>query len=129
MRILYVTANVLGDAGANAAEIFPRLAVTDPAIRYTCVADYEQQKQFVLERQKAEFLKLRQSRFALRQAYLTAKRVAKRAVDLRIDVIHVFYRQQNVPLAILLRMALVLVGSRAKVIMDHRSVNLARGRR
>jgi hypothetical protein len=129
MRVLYVTANVLGDAGANAAEIFPRLAVADARIEHVIVADFEHNKIFIKDRQKAEFLRLKAYKSPWVQAWRSARRIAKKAKDSRIDLIHVFYRQPNVPLLIFLRLWLIVLWAPARLIMDHRSVNLARGRR
>ncbi len=42
-------------------------------------------------------------------------------------MIHVFYRQRNVPLVIFLRFGLFFLRGKATIIVDHRSVNLARG--
>jgi hypothetical protein len=129
MKILYVTANVLGDSGANAAEIFPRLAAISREIEQVFVADYSRNKNFVKERQLADFLRLRTRHRPLVNAFRNALRIAKKSKDNDVDVIHVFYRQANIPLVIFLRLALIALWCRATIIVDHRSVNLARGRR
>lgn len=128
MKILYVTANVLGDAGANAAEIFPRLAVAAPQVTDVIVADYDRNRGFIRDRQGAEFLRLKDRGGGVRQAVRDGLRIAKKAKDREIDVIHVFYRQQNAIMLIFLRLALIALWAKATVLMDHRSVNLARGR-
>jgi glycosyltransferase involved in cell wall biosynthesis len=127
MKVLYVTANVLGDPGANAAEIFPRLAVQAPQIDEVIVADYERNRSFIRDRQKAEFLRLKDYGGGVRQSLRDGMRIAKKAKDRDVDIIHVFYRQQNAVLIIFMRVALLLLWARAIVLMDHRSVNLARG--
>lgn len=128
MKVLYVTANVLGDAGANAAEIFPRLAVSSPQIEDVIVADYDHNKHVIQSRQQAEFLRLKNYGGGLNQAWRDGLRIAKKAKDRKIDVIHVFYRQKNALMVVFLRLALIIIRARATVVMDHRSVNLARGR-
>lgn len=128
MKILYVTANVLGDAGANAAEIFPRLAMQAPNVSEVIVADYDRNKGFIRDKQGAEFLRLKDFGGGLRQAIRDGLRIGKKAKDRRVDVIHVFYRQQNALMLIFLRLTLLLLWARATIVMDHRSVNLARGR-
>ena len=131
MKVLYVTANVLGDAGANAAEIFPRLAFLSDRVEKVIVADFGKNRGFITEKQFCEFLCLRRRRFgggayaAIRQGL----RIAKKCADERIDVIHVFYRLRNVPLVVFLRIGLVLLRAKSTIVVDHRSVNLARGRR
>jgi hypothetical protein len=127
MRILYVTWNVLGDAGANAAELFPRYSMLDDAVTKVIVADDGKNRRFIQKRQLAQFLRLRRSRFPFVAQLRAAVRIARTAKREQMDVIHIFYRLENVPLAILLRLALLMTGASAKVIMDHRSVNLARG--
>ena len=121
--ILYVTAWVLGDAGANAAEIFPRLAAQHPDIDRVIVADFPKNKHHILKRQRAEYLRLEWNRSWIRHA----GRIALKAKRENIDVIHVFYRQQNAVLLILIRLWMIILGCRARLLMDHRSVNLARG--
>ncbi|MGB0900088.1 hypothetical protein, partial [Halocynthiibacter sp.] len=96
LRILYITANVLGDAGANAAEIFPRLSRQHPSVIQTIVADYYKNKPFIQNQQDAEFLKLKRRRFSWLQTIISAIRIARKSRDEKIDVIHVFYRQRNV---------------------------------
>ncbi len=59
MKVLYVTANVLGDAGANAAEIFPRLAFISPEIEKVIVADFGKNRAFIREKQFGDFLCMR----------------------------------------------------------------------
>lgn len=127
MRILYVTANVLGDSGANAAEIFPRLAVRDTRIERVWVADYDRNRSFVRNHHNAEFLRLRDYGGGWLQTLRQALRIGRKARDADIDVIHVFYRQQNALLVIALRLVLLFLWSHATLLMDHRSVNLARG--
>lgn len=128
MRILYVTANVLGDAGANAAEIFPRLLVASGKADEIWVADYEANREFIRDTQKAEFLRLKDYGGGIWQTIRDAARIGKKAKDLDVDVIHIFYRQQNAVMTIFLRLVLLMLWARSKVLMDHRSVNLARGR-
>ncbi|THH38042.1 glycosyltransferase family 1 protein [Aliishimia ponticola] len=125
MRVLYVTSWVMGDAGANAADIFPRLSVQSPEIDRVIVADFPKNKYHIEARQGAEYLRLEWNRTWLRYGL----RIARKAKQADIDVIHIFYRQQNAALAICIRLGLMLVGSKAKIIMDHRSVNLAKGAR
>jgi len=127
MRILYVTANVLGDSGANAAEIFPKLAVNSPQLSKVIVADYLENKRLVRETQGADFLKLKNYGGGVLQAVGDAARIARKAKSENIDIIHVFYRQQNAIMIVFLRLALLLLFCRSTIIMDHRSVNLARG--
>ncbi len=122
-RILYVTSWVLGDAGANAADIFPRLAAEHPSIERVIVADFPRNKHHILTRQHAEYLRLEWDRSWFR----LAARIARKAKREDMDVIHVFYRQQNAVLLILIRIWLMILGGRARLVMDHRSVNLARG--
>lgn len=123
MRVLYVTTWVLGDAGANAADIFPRLAAESPDIDRVIVADFPKNKSYIKARQGAEYLRLD----GQRPWILHAVRIARKAKAEDIDVIHVFYRQQNALIAIMLRMALWILGARARIVMDHRSINLAKG--
>ena len=127
MKVLYVTANVLGDSGANAAEIFPRLAVQAPQVDEVIVADHDRNKGFVRDRQGAEFLRLKDRGGGLRQAVRDGLRIAKKAKDRDIDIVHVFYRRQNALMVVFLRLALLVLWAKAKVLMDHRSVNLAKG--
>jgi len=122
-RILYVTAWVLGDAGANAAEIFPRLAAQHPDIDKVIVADFPKNKHHITKRLRAEYLRLEWNRSWFRHA----ARIALKAKRENVDVIHVFYRQQNAVLLILIRLWLIILGCNARLLMDHRSVNLARG--
>jgi len=122
-RILYVTSWVLGDAGANAADIFPRLAAQHADIDKVIVADFPKNKHHITVRQKAEYLRLEWNRSWLRHA----ARIALKAKRDNIDVIHVFYRQQNAALLILIRFWMIIMGCSARLVMDHRSVNLARG--
>ena len=124
---MYVTANVLGDAGANAAEIFPKLAVMSPRLSKVIVADYRENKDFVRDRQGADFLKLKNYAGGIFQAVGDAARIARKSKAEDIDVIHVFYRQRNAIMIVFLRLAMLFLGCKATVIMDHRSVNLARG--
>ena len=123
VRVLYVTSWVLGDAGANAAEIFPRLSAADEAVSEVIVADFPKNKHHIKHKQGAEFLRLPPERSWL----LNAVRIARKAKQKDIDFIHVFYRQQNAVLLIYIRVFLTLIGGRTKLIMDHRSVNLAKG--
>lgn len=123
MRILYVTTWVLGDAGANAADIFPKLSAMEPSIDKVIVADFPRNKFHIETRQKAEYLRLEWNRTWLRHGL----RIARKAKQERIDIIHVFYRQQNAVLLIFIRIGLWLMGARARIVMDHRSVNLAKG--
>lgn len=126
MRVLYVTLNVLGDSGANAAELFPRLAALSPEIDRVITADAPRNKQFIRERQFAEFLRLRPEKGVV-ATMSNALRIARMAQAAHVDVIHIFYRLENVPLVTLLRLAMILLGVRARLLVDHRSVNLARG--
>jgi len=131
MKVLYVTANVLGDPGANAAEIFPRLAILSPGVESVIVADFDKNRDFIREKQFCDFLRLRQS-ISGRQIYAAIRnglRIAKKSADEGIDVIHFFYRQRNIPLVIFTRIGLFFLRRKSTIIVDHRSVNLARGRR
>ena len=131
MKVLYVTANVLGDAGANAAEIFPRLAITNQAVDRVIVADYGKNRHIIRDKQFCEFLRLRRPRWG-RRLYVAIRnglRIAKKSKDEGIDFIHVFYRQNSIPLVVFLRIGLFLLRGKSTIIVDHRSVNLARGRR
>ena len=129
LRILYITANVLGDAGANAAEIFPRLSRQHPGVIQTIVADYYKNKSFIQNKQDAEFLKLKRRRFSWLQTIISAIRIARKSRDEKIDVMHVFYRQRSAGIIILLRLALMVFRAKSRILLDHRSVNLARGQR
>ncbi len=129
MKILYITANVLGDAGANAAEIFPRLSVNAPDVKHVYVADFMRNRRFIKEKQFAEFLRLRSNGSILYLAFMNAVRIARKVKSEHIDIIHVFYRQQNVPLIIFLRLSMLMLWAKSTIIVDHRSVNLARGRK
>lgn len=129
MRVLYVTANVLGDPGANAAEIFPRLAADNPAVTAVLVADYPRNRDFVETRQGATFLPLSEHSCRLRRAIGDARRIARWASVRDVDIVHVFYRRQNALMLIFLRVGLIWLGARAVLLMDHRSVNLTRGPR
>lgn len=123
MRVMYVTSWVMGDSGANAADIFPRLSVAAPEVEQVIVADFPRNKFHIEERQKAEYLRLPKNRSMLRNGL----RIARRAKQDDIDFIHIFYRQQNALLLIFIRLGLMMTGAKAKIIMDHRSVNLAKG--
>ncbi len=129
MKILYITINVLGDSGANAAEIFPKLAFLSKEINYVNVADLEKNKDFITKKQFSNFLKLRPRRLGLYSILRNALRIAKKCKDKDIDCVHAFYREVNIPLIIFLRLALILFRSNTVLIVDHRSVNLAKGRR
>ena len=129
MKLLYVTANVLGDPGANAAEIFPRMAVDAPQVRPVIVADYARNREFIETRQGAEFLLLPDRAWRLPRALSDARRIARCAKVRDVDIIHIFYRRQNALMLIFLRLALMWIGARAVLLMDHRSVNLTRGPR
>ncbi|MCP4073717.1 MAG: glycosyltransferase [Hyphomicrobiales bacterium] len=128
MKILYVTVNVLGDSGANAAELFPEFAVKSPQIERTYVADVQRNRNYIKQQQLAEFLRLRHDRLAGYREFRYAFRIAKKCKDNDIDLVHVFYRQTNIPLVILLRIALRLLSAKTTIMVDHRSVNLALGR-
>lgn len=123
MRILYVTCHVLGDSGANAADIFPRLAVQTPEIEAVHVADFPRNKYHIEHRQGACYLRLEWGRTWLRYA----ARIASKCRSEQIDIIHIFYRQQNAVLLILIRLWLLVLARETRIVMDHRSVNLARG--
>jgi hypothetical protein len=123
MRVMYVTSWVMGDSGANAAEIFPRLSAQNTEIEKVIVADFPKNKFLIQDKIGAEFLKLLRRRGVI----LHALRIARKTKQERIDIIHIFYRQQNAALLIALRLAMALLGVQAKLIMDHRSVNLAKG--
>ena len=127
MRVMYVTANVLGDAGANAAELFPRFAFLSDEIDHVIVADFYRNKDYIRKKQLCEFLRLKFRKKTYLASMKNAFRIARKSKQANIDIIHVFYRQVNNPLVILLRVALIAFGSRAKVMVDHRSVNLAKG--
>ncbi len=131
MKVLYVTANVLGDAGANAAEIFPRQAILMPSIERVFVADYGKNRSYIRDNQFCDFLRLRRPSFG-RRTYVAIRnglRIAKKSIDEGIDVIHVFYRQKNIALIVFLRIGLFFMRGKPTIIVDHRSVNLSRGRR
>jgi glycosyltransferase involved in cell wall biosynthesis len=123
MRVLYLTTYVLGDSGANAADIFPRLAAESPEIERVYVADFPRNKYHIEARQGARYLRLEWHRTWLRHA----ARIARKCKQERIDILHVFYRQQNAVLLILIRAWLLLLGAQTRIVMDHRSVNLAKG--
>lgn len=123
LRILYVAPWVLGDPGANAADIFPRLSVAHPDIDKTLVADFPKNKFHIETRQGATYLRLEWRRSMVRYA----ARIAWKAKQENIDVIHVFYRQQNAVLLVLIRIFLILLRAHTRILMDHRSVNLAKG--
>lgn len=123
MRVMYVTPWVMGDAGANAADIFPRLSVASPDIDKVIVADFPKNKHHIEVRQGADYLRLEWNKTWLRYGL----RIARKAKRENIDIIHVFYRQQNAVLLICIRLGLIAMGCKAKIIMDHRSVNLAKG--
>lgn len=123
MKILYITTFVLGDAGANAADIFPRLAAQSDAIEAVYVADFPKNKHHIEQRQGARYLRLDPGRTWLRHA----ARIARKCRDEQIDIVHVFYRQQNAVLLMLIRLWLWVLKSHTVLVMDHRSVNLARG--
>lgn len=125
MRVMYVTPWVLGDAGANAADIFPRLAAASAEFSMVIVADFPRNRHHIRVRQGAEYLRLEPGRSWLRYAI----RIARKARQQEIDVIHIFYRQQNAALLVLIRLALAALGARARLLLDHRSVNLAKGAR
>jgi len=127
MKVLYVSANVLGDAGANAAEIFPRLAIISPEVEKVVVADFGENRDFIREKQYCEFLGLPRGKWGLYASIRQGLRIAKKSVDEGMDVIHVFYRQRNVPLVVFLRLGLIFLRGKSTIIVDHRSVNLARG--
>jgi hypothetical protein len=131
MKVLYVTANVLGDAGANAAEIFPRQAIITSSVERVFVADYGKNRSYIREKQFCDFLRLRRPSFG-RRTYVAIRngfRISKKSIDEGVDVIHVFYRQKNIPLIVFLRIALFIMRGKPTIIVDHRSVNLSRGRR
>ncbi len=123
LKVLYVTSWVLGDPGANAADIFPRLAARHDAVSHVIVADFPKNRFHIQTRQGAEYLRLEWRR----PWVLHAARIARKAKQDGIDVIHVFYRQQNAVLVMLLRGFLHLFGAHARILVDHRSVNLAKG--
>ncbi len=123
LRILYVAPWVLGDSGANAADIFPRLGVAHPDIEKVIVADFPKNKFHIQQRQGAGYLRLEWKQSLLRYA----ARIARKAKQEDIDIIHIFYRQQNALLLIFIRIFLVLMNANAQILMDHRSVNLAKG--
>ncbi len=127
MKVLFITANVLGDAGANAAELFPLYSFLSKNIEYSIVADFERNKDFVHKKQFVEFLKLKYRRRTFIGAFKNAWRIAKKSKQEDIDVIHAFYRQVNIPLICFLYFGLIFHRSKSKILVDHRSVNLARG--
>ncbi|MEM6308677.1 MAG: hypothetical protein AAF754_01410 [Pseudomonadota bacterium] len=122
---MFVTTWVLGDPGANAADIFPRLALQQSEIEKVIVADFPKNKFHIVARQGVDYLRLEWGRTWLRYA----ARIALKARREQIDIIHVFYRQQNAVLLIFTRLFLLLLARRTRLIMDHRSVNLAKGAR
>lgn len=113
----------MGDAGANAADIFPRLSAAASEIDRVIVADFPKNKHNIVANQGAEYLRLHEDKTILHHGV----RIARKAKAEGIDVIHVFYRQQNAALLIVIRLALILFWARATIVMDHRSVNLAKG--
>lgn len=123
MKLLYLTTFVLGDAGANAADIFPRLAARSECVDAVYVADFPRNKHHIEARQGARYLRLEWKRSWFRHA----ARVARKCKQERIDIIHVFYRQQNAVLLMFIRFWLLLFGCKTQILMDHRSVNLAKG--
>lgn len=125
MNVLFVTTWVLGDSGANAADIFPRLAVQNEKIGTVIVADFPRNKHHIVAHQKAEYLRLERGQPWVRYAV----RIARKCRQNKIDVVHVFYRQKNALLLILLRLCLCIFSPQTQVVMDHRSVNLAKGPR
>ena len=127
MRLIYVTLNVLGDAGANAADIFPRLAAAAAGFDKVIVADGAKNRARIRDGQGARFLRMRTKGSAPVLALLNAVRLARVARREQVDVIHVFYRQRNIALVILLRLAMLIWQSSATIVVDHRSVNLAKG--
>ena len=127
MNILYVTRYVLGDSGANAAELFPKFAAASHWTNNVIVADFAENEKFVRDVQKAKFLCLRKGRSLIRESLSSAREIVRAAIDHDIDIIHVFYRERNVPLVSILRILLMWRGSKAILITDHRSVNLSRG--
>lgn len=129
MKIIYVTINVLGNSGANAAELFPRMAVKAPNVSDVIVADYGKNRDYIKETQFCDFLLMRRSRWGRRifTALRNGLRVARKASREGVDIIHIFYRWENVPLTVFLRIGLFFLRSKACIIIDHRSVNLARG--
>ena len=129
MKILYVTCNVLGDSGANAAELFPKLAAESNWAKQVIVADFRKNENYVEEQQKAEFLCLWQSWPQIRESIHNARQIAWIVKHNDVNIIHIFYREQNVPLLTVLRLLILWYGCDARIIMDHRSVNLARGYR
>ena len=68
MKVLYLTSFVLGDSGANAADIFPRLAVRSPEIEAVYVADFPKNKYHIEHRQGAQYLRLEWNRTWFRHA-------------------------------------------------------------
>lgn len=124
MRVMYVTARVLGDAGANAAELFPKLAQANDAIDKVIVADFPTNKRYIKEEQRAEFLALGQSKNRLLKPLRDGARLARKAKADDIDIVHFFYRQRNIPMVMSLRVALLVLRARTRVVMDHRSVEI-----
>jgi len=59
MNIIYLTANVLGDAGANAAELFPVLAFKNKKVNNVFVADYGKNKELIKNKLFLPYIKLR----------------------------------------------------------------------
>lgn len=127
MNILYITTNVLGDAGANAAELFPRYAFFSKQIKHVIVADFAKNKDFIKEKQFVEFLRIKFRRKIIRANLKNAWRIARKCKQSEIDIIHIFYRQVNIPLIVFLYFSLILNRSKAKILVDHRSINLAKG--
>ena len=124
MKILYYTLNVLGSNGANAAELFPKLAVNSDYVDHVYVADYEANKAFIQKNQCAEFLKMRRNKGAwLRNAV----RIARKCSREKVDVLHFFYRQSTVLNLIVIKLFFLIYGCRTKVLLDHRSVDLSIG--
>lgn len=128
MRIIYLTANVLGTSGANAAGLFPKYSSSSKEIKLTIVADYNKNKNTITNQLSAEFLKLNRSKIRLLKIIFNAIRLARKAKQLDINIIHVFYRIENAVLVVFLRLFLFLFRAQAKILVDHRSVNLTRGK-
>ena len=129
MNILYVTANVLGSSGANASEIIPRCCSVHDEIDHYIIADFKRNKKLIQDKLFGEFLKLKYPKRSFFNILKNAGRIAKKAKRSDVDLIHIFYRQENALLCIFIRFFLLIMRSKSKILMDHRSVNLAKKNR
>lgn len=127
MNIMYLTANVLGDSGANAAEIFPKEAQLSSMIDNVYVADFNKNKKYITEVQHVKFLKIRYKKFSFLNILKNSIRITILCKRHDITLIHCFYRSKNMHLISLIKLFLLLTNVKTKILLDHRSVNLAKG--